>query len=263
MVGRFADLFVDRRLVVFPGEHVPAPAVFRLPFGRLPGAWRDDGRAFAFCFTTPQGPVVRVVRRGGWRTIADACHPAWLGNRLVVARLDPAAVAVGGTRIVGGRALARLLPGRPPPASVSVRSLGAGGGRIVVGLAAGPRRVEAPQAAAVAVLSRAGSLESRRGLPRGSLPAAVGLVATGRRFWYFDATRREAHSFSVTGQWPLPLRGAGWLAWSPDARYVAAATGRGLVLADRRGEEVALLPVRAQEVAWTLTPRRGAERRAG
>jgi hypothetical protein len=49
--------------------------------------------------------------------------------------------------------------------------------------------------------------------------------------------------------------GARWFSWSPDGRYLAAATRDGIALSRwPGGEEVAVLPVEASDVTWTRSP---------
>jgi hypothetical protein len=104
-------------------------------------------------------------------------------------------------------------------------------------------------------MTTAGEIEFSALLPPDRLPTAIGLAPDGSAFWYFDAARSTAVLVRLPGgQRPEPFD-AHWLSWSPDGRYLAAATGRGIVLSRwPDGEEIAVLPVQALDVTWTRAP---------
>jgi hypothetical protein len=262
--GRIAATVTKRRAEVLEGRGIrlftaeAAPVISHTPgFLSSEIAWNADGAAFAVCIGTRKGTVVDIVTPGaGTSTLADACVPAWLPDgRLAVMRSRPVSIEVGGKRVLGPRAFDALLPTAPEDATRAVSALAAGGGRLAAALVATTRERLLPEAAALAVMTEAGEIGFSAVLPQDRLPTAIGLSPDGSALWYFDAARSNAVLLRLPGgQRPAPFD-ARWLSWSPDGRYLAAATGRGIVLSRwPGGEEVAVLPVQASDVTWTRSP---------
>jgi hypothetical protein len=222
-------------------------------------AWSVDGRSSAVCIGSRIGTIVDVFRQapGERDEIEDRCFPAFLASgRLALAGASPARIELDGRTIVGGEAIARVLPSRPKGFRRAVSALSGRGETLVAGLVAVSERKLLPASSAIVVFDADGRAVFTLPLfPAETLPAAVGLSPAGDAVWYFDAGEGEAVVVAVPGGRRLSFFTARWISWSPDGRYLAAATTGGISL--RRwpsGEEVALVPVEASDVAWTRSP---------
>jgi hypothetical protein len=218
-------------------------------------AWRSDGGAFAYCLGTRRGFEVHVVQvpSGDRRRVADACQPAWLADgRLVFTRTSPSAIEAGGRRLLGPPQLARLLPRYPPRTVRAVALLAAGGHRVVASVVATDRGRTAATAGSIAVLAEDGSSVRDVPLAGHGAPDAVGLSPDGSAAWYRDLSGHVVVIRLADGRVRDPA-GARSLAWSPSGRYVAAATDAGIVISTwPQGAQLAVVPVVASELAWTL-----------
>ena len=221
-------------------------------------AWSPDGAQAAVCIGTRDGTVVDVYRAvpGGRDGIPQACTPAWLGDgRLAVSSAGPVSIEVGGRLVLGPDEARELLPSIGKGERRAVSALGASGDRLVVALVAASDVRLLPSSAAVAVIGGDGQIEFAARLPRDVLPAAIGLAPDGSAFWYYEAGEARAVIVSIPGGRRVPVFDARWVAWSPDGSHIATATDEEIVL--RRwpdGREVAVIPVVAADVSWTLAP---------
>jgi hypothetical protein len=130
-----------------------------------------------------------------------------------------------------------------------------GGDRLAAAFVAVTGKQLLPEAAAVAVVTTAGEIVFSAPLPPDRLPTAIGLAPDGSGLWYFDAARSAAVLLQLPGGRQREPIGARWFSWSPDGRYLAAATRDGIVLSRwPDGDDVAVLPVRASDVTWTRAP---------
>jgi hypothetical protein len=106
----------------------------------------------------------------------------------------------------------------------------------------------------LAVLRPDGQVVERVPLPTGATAAEVGVAPDGSAAWWYDANARVARVL-VLDDAARPLAPAAppsarWYAWSPDGRFIAAATGRGIVVAE--GSRSGLLPgVVVHDLAWS------------
>ena len=217
-------------------------------------SWNPFGSTFAVCFETRRGAVVDVIAPGQTiGTLEGACSPAWLSDgRLAVARSRPLSIEVDRRVVLDRTQAAELLPSIPRGATRAVSALGAGDGRVVAGLVAVSGKRLLPYTASLVVLTDSGEIEFTAQLSPDTLPAAVGLSPDGQALWYFDAGERTAAIIAVPGGSRLLPFGARWLAWSPDGRYLAAATGEGIVISSwPDGDRVAEVPVVANDVSWS------------
>ena len=220
-------------------------------------SWNPFGSTFAVCFETRRGAVVDVIAPGQTiGTLEGACSPAWLSDgRLAVARSSPLSIEVDGRVVLDRKEVAELLPSVPRGATRAVSALGAGDGRVVAGLVAVSGKRLLPYTASLVILTDSGEIEFTAQLSPDTLPAAVGLSPDGRALWYFDGGERTAVIIAVPGGSRLLPFGARWVAWSPDGRYLAAATGEGIVISSwPDGDRVAEVPVVANDVSWSRSP---------
>ncbi len=222
-------------------------------------AWSIDGGSTAVCIGSREGTVVDLFVEvpGERRDVADRCFPAFLASgRLAVAAAGPARIELDARTIVDAAAIARLLPTRPKGFRRAVSALSARGETLVAGLVSVSGRRLLPASSALAVFDAAGRVAFTLPLfPAETLPAAVGLSPAGDAVWYYDAGEGQAIVVAVPGGRRLSFFQARWIAWSPDGRYLAAATSGGISL--RRwpaGDEVAVVPVDAADLSWTRVP---------
>ena len=219
--------------------------------------WSGDGGIYAVCLGTRNGPVVELVGLNGERAVAEgACSPGWLADgRLALARPGTPSVEVEGTVLLGPGEIGELLPSVPRGARRTVSALGADGGRIAVGLVVVDGMRPLPHHGALAVLGEEGTLLFAASLRPDTLPAAIALSPDGSALWYHDAGKGTATILSLPGGRRFPPFGAGWVAWSPSGRYLAATSPDGIVLsAWPEGERIAVVPVLARDVAWAREP---------
>jgi hypothetical protein len=157
--------------------------------------------------------------------------------------------------VLGPRGFDGLLPTAPRKATRGVSALAASGERLAGAFVAATGKRLLPEAASVAVITLAGEVEFSAVLPSDRLPTAIGLAPDGSALWYFDAAGSRAVLLALPGGRQLQPFGARWFSWSPDGRYLAAATAEGIVVSRwPDGEEVAVLPVQAGDVTWTRSP---------
>lgn len=218
-------------------------------------AWSPDGSRVALCLGSRDGTVVDVFApETGERTAAPgACFPAFVADgTLAVAGADGISVQVGDRTVFGPEDAARIFPTVPKDARRVVTALAAHGDRLVAGLAVvSPARL-LPSASAVVVLEGDRADFIAKLYPARTLPAAVGLSPAGDGMWYLDASDGNAVILSVPGGRRFPVFNARWAAWSPDGRYLATASRRGIsIVRWPSGEEVAVVPVDASTVFWT------------
>lgn len=248
-LGDPAFLLVDRRLSVLrPGG--PSLPDVQHPVGYLnaPVAWSPDEQTLAICLRTAGGLAVARVRLSPRHLslVAGRCDPSWLADGRLVTDDGPHV-------LVAGRAVAdaRRLLGRP---DAVVTATATGGGRIVAALAAGQRTGVVAGPGQLVVLRSGGRVVERVPLPTGATAAEVGVAPDGSAAWWYDAATRVARVL-VLDDAARPLASAAppsarWYAWSPDGRFIAAATGRGIVVAE--GRRSALLPgVVVHDLAWS------------
>jgi len=251
---RRSDALAGRGLVLLPGgevlEHTPG-------FLGSEVAWAPDGAAFAVCIGTRDGTVVDFVQPGfASIPIADACFPGWHPyGSLALVPSGPAQIVVEGKTLLGRKDVARLLPTIADGARRAVSAVFGDARGLAVALVVVSDKRTLPLSAAVAVMSPSGETVFTAFLGSGVLPTAIALAPDGRALSYFDAGTGEAHVLLLPDGRVIGTDDARWLAWSPDGLYLAAATARGIVVTRwPSGEEVAVVPVRADDVAWTRAP---------
>jgi WD40-like Beta Propeller Repeat len=220
-------------------------------------AWAADGLTFAACFGTRKGLVTDLrALDGAGQSGNGLCFPAWAELGFAAARIDPPSLELGGETVLGAKDLEKLLPSVPEDAHREVSALGAGpGDRLAVAVVAVSAARALPLSAALAVVSRVGAIEFSARLTRDTLPAAIGLSPDGTALWYLDAGKGVAVLLNLPGGRRRVPYDARWVSWSPDGRYMAAATDQGIELSTwPNGEELAVLQVKAASLTWTRSP---------
>jgi hypothetical protein len=245
-------------LVLIEGRAGTARVIAHTPgFLASEPAWSPDGLTFAACFGTREGLVtdLRPLDSAGL-SANGLCFPAWTDRGLAATRVDPLSIELDGETVLGTNELEKLLPSVPEEAHREVSALGAGpGDRLAVAVVAVSETRALPLSAALAVVSGQGAIEFSARLTRDTLPAAIGSSPDGTALWYLDAGRGVAVLLELPGGRRRGPYNARWFSWSPDGRYVAAATDQGIELSTwPEGEELAVVQVKASSLTWTRSP---------
>jgi hypothetical protein len=214
-------------------------------------AWSPDGAVAAACFGTQHGPVVDLLYANRVQTLPGVCTPAFTGSGVLVAAVpSPPRVLVGDRTVLSPAQADALLAAVPAGAKPAVSAVATSGDRIAVTLTAVTPKTYVPVAAALVVVSAGGEqLFSMRLGPQ--LPSAVGVAPNGSAVWYLNAVDGAAHLVGVRSG-PIEEPRGHRYAWSPSGRYLATATGDGVVISEwPDGRRVAALPIAVSDLGWT------------
>ena len=215
-------------------------------------AWSPDGAVVGACVTTPRGPVLDLLYSDGPQEIRGACQSAWTdAGYLVAAQPAPPRVLVARRTVLSPEQAGALLPQLPAGTRRVVSAVAASGDRIAVALIAFDGDRADPIASVIVVLSTERQIVFRAPLGL-QVPTRVGLAPGGTAVWYQDAVSGTATLLRIADGRQLRSIGARRYTWSPDGRYLAATTAKGVLVSTwPDGRYVATIPVEAADLGWT------------
>jgi len=241
------------------GLRIVAPGGREAPLAHTPGlitgdlAWSPDGAVVGACVSTRTGrPVLDLLYPYSRREIPGACQPAWTGaGHLVTTRPWPPRLVVAGRVVLSPKEAAALLPGTSVLARRVVNAVAAAGNRIAVGLTEFNPQPSILFTSMLVVLSSDGKVVFRRRLGP-HVPETVGLAPDGTAVWYTNAGDGTARLLRIRDGRRVSLIMAHRYTWSPDGRYLAAATDSGVLVSTwPGGRYVTAIPIAARDLSWS------------